>query len=88
MYRFRSYVMPSNQSMNPVESPKPSTAEPSDRILEALSDPEASRKRALREYRQGYPTASEEELELLSQAEAQLGYPPRSLEHAKQVLGR
>ena len=40
----------------------------------------------MREYRMGYPKASEAELQMLMDAEDKLDYPPHSLEHAKKVL--
>ena len=42
----------------------------------------------LREYRTGYPYASEEELQMLMEAEEKNGYPADDLQHAKEILGK
>ena len=38
------------------------------------------------EYRQGYPKATEAEIQMLVDAENKAGYPPRNLAHAKTIL--
>jgi hypothetical protein len=39
------------------------------------------------EYRQGYPQATEAEIQMLFDADKKRGSPPHSLAHAKQILG-
>ena len=50
-------------------------------------DGEEHRPQVLREYRHGYPKASEAEIQMLAGAEQKHGSPPHSLEHAKNILG-
>jgi hypothetical protein len=38
------------------------------------------------EFRQGYPKATDAEIEMLFQANKKAGYPPHNLEHAKLIL--
>ena len=40
------------------------------------------------EYRRGYPFASEEEIQMLLDAEKKAGYPADDLQQAKEILGK
>lgn len=41
-----------------------------------------------KEYRMGYPYASEAEIQTLLDAEEKNGYPADDLQHAKEILGK
>jgi len=65
------------------------SATTSDRIVAAMIanlSEEGSAYGRLCEYRQGYPKATEAEIQMLVDAENKAGYPPRNLAHAKTIL--
>jgi hypothetical protein len=44
-------------------------------------------RQTLHEYRQGYPEATEAEIQMLFEAEKKYGSPAHSLAHARKILG-